>query len=244
MLTGADGRYSFTGIATGANRYALTASLTGFFSKNSTLLQLTVGQTVTFNFPLTVQSAANSWIIYGRITADSARGATLAGTLVVATVQMGTTSYSAISDNTGNYTIIIPNQAATYRILASRTGYISSPAVNRAVAAESTLVNITLQPAPLAVEIANPESKFVLLQNQPNPFRPATAISFHVSRAAQATLSVYNARGELIQNLANRQFSTGWHTVNWTARSLPAGKYFYKLRSGEFTAVKEMLLVK
>jgi len=89
--------------------------------------------------------------------------------------------------------------------------------------------------------------EFNLYQNYPNPFNPTTTIKFSIpasSSVAQTFLSVYNTLGEEISTLVNQQLSPGTYSVDWNASNYPSGIYFCKLTSGDFSAVKKMILVK
>ena len=86
---------------------------------------------------------------------------------------------------------------------------------------------------------------FVLFQNYPNPFNPETEISFGLSDMAEVTLSVYNMLGQVVEILVeNEQKEAGYYTVSWNAENLSSGFYFCRLRAGEFTGTKRMLLLK
>jgi hypothetical protein len=85
---------------------------------------------------------------------------------------------------------------------------------------------------------------YKLAQNYPNPFNPATQISFTLPEAAKVSISVYNALGEKVAELTNKEYSAGVHSVNFNASELTSGIYFYRLNSPNYSATKKMLLVK
>jgi len=86
---------------------------------------------------------------------------------------------------------------------------------------------------------------FQLQQNYPNPFNPTTAICFHLQTRQPVTLAVYDITGRLVATLLNQQALTaGAHTVHFEAKDIPAGVYYYRLRTPEQTAVKKMVLVR
>jgi hypothetical protein len=93
-----------------------------------------------------------------------------------------------------------------------------------------------------------PES-FVLYQNTPNPFNPATTIRFDLPEATHVRLSVYNVKGELVATLMNRHMNEGRKEVGWMARdnggrSVSSGIYFYRLVAGDFVQTKKMVLIR
>ncbi|MCF8306606.1 MAG: choice-of-anchor A family protein [Ignavibacteriales bacterium] len=84
----------------------------------------------------------------------------------------------------------------------------------------------------------------MLEQNYPNPFNPSTNISFTVAEEEKYRLSIYNSIGELVEILADRDFSSGKHNVVFNASSLSTGVYFYTLTGNGVKLNRKMLLVK
>ncbi len=86
--------------------------------------------------------------------------------------------------------------------------------------------------------------KFVLHQNYPNPFNPSTTISFSLAKTGYTNLTVYNLLGQKIATLINGNMTSGFHSLSFNASTLNSGIYFYKLTSGNQTAVKKFILMK
>lgn len=84
----------------------------------------------------------------------------------------------------------------------------------------------------------------LLAQNYPNPFNPATEIRFLLAQSGPVRLAVYNMLGQEVAQLLHEFKSAGSYSVTFDASHLASGTYFYKLSSGNFTAVKRMLLLK
>jgi len=80
-----------------------------------------------------------------------------------------------------------------------------------------------------------------LHQNFPNPFNPSTLISFEIKEGDTGVLSIYNIKGQLIEN---EKFETGRHTYTWDARDHSSGIYLYKLQAKRYSKIMKMLLVK
>ena len=59
-------------------------------------------------------------------------------------------------------------------------------------------------------------SEFKLYANYPNPFNPATIITYDLSEASQVELSVYDMRGRKIKNLFSGQQNPGQYHATWT----------------------------
>jgi hypothetical protein len=82
------------------------------------------------------------------------------------------------------------------------------------------------------------------LGNYPNPFNPMTTIKFSVPRAGNATLKVFNVRGQEVAVLHNGELTAGDHSLSFSGEGLPSGTYFYRLTGNGFQATEKMQLVK
>ena len=87
-------------------------------------------------------------------------------------------------------------------------------------------------------------TEFSLDQNSPNPFNPMTEIKFNLPRSMNATLTVYNVRGQVVETLKSGIMSAGQHSVTWDARSHASGVYFYRLQAGALTQSKSLVLIR
>ena len=85
---------------------------------------------------------------------------------------------------------------------------------------------------------------FSLEQNYPNPFNPTTTINFNVPTNQQVKINIYNAIGELVTELVNKEYSAGNHSVEFNAANLPSGVYIYRMEAQSFTATHKMMLMK
>ncbi|NKB71739.1 MAG: T9SS type A sorting domain-containing protein [Candidatus Latescibacteria bacterium] len=84
---------------------------------------------------------------------------------------------------------------------------------------------------------------YSLAQNYPNPFNPQTQIGYSLGRPEKVELSVYNAAGQLVQRLVDANQGAGGHRVVWDASGLVSGLYFYKIRAGDYSAVKKCVVL-
>jgi hypothetical protein len=87
-------------------------------------------------------------------------------------------------------------------------------------------------------------SEVTLKGNYPNPFNPATTISFALPVDGKVTLSVYSINGSLVKTLVDGQRTAGFHDVTFDASELASGIYFYRLNTGSFTDIGKMILMK
>lgn len=59
----------------------------------------------------------------------------------------------------------------------------------------------------------------------PNPFTVSTTIEYHLSRAAETEITVWDAMGRRVDVLLKGQAESGIHQLQWTPDYLPAGLY-------------------
>jgi plastocyanin len=85
---------------------------------------------------------------------------------------------------------------------------------------------------------------FRLQQNFPNPFNPATTISFDIPFSTHVSIKVYNLIGEVVATIVNENMSAGSYSKIWNAASIPSGVYFYQLHAGQFIETRKFVLLK
>lgn len=91
--------------------------------------------------------------------------------------------------------------------------------------------------------------EYKLGNNYPNPFNPFTVISYDLPLFSDVHIDVYNILGEKICDLVNESQTAGVHTVAWNGQddlgnTMNSGLYFYRLRSGNYSKVKRMVMIK
>lgn len=91
----------------------------------------------------------------------------------------------------------------------------------------------------------NIPSSFELSQNFPNPFNPATKISFKVPIQSEVKIILYDITGQEIKTITNQKYEAGFHSVVINADDLSSGVYLYRMtiQSG-YTAVKKLTIIK
>lgn len=86
--------------------------------------------------------------------------------------------------------------------------------------------------------------------NYPNPFNPATTISYSLPRESAIRLTVYDALGSVVSVIEEGSREAGIYNFKWHASGLPSGIYYYELRAvplsgGElFRQIRKMMLLK
>ncbi len=96
---------------------------------------------------------------------------------------------------------------------------------------------------------AGTPDSYSLSEAYPNPFNPETAIDFSVPADGQVSINVYNAAGQLVATLVDKELSAGAYKSTWDARDtqgqlVSSGVYFYRMEAGDFSATHSMTLLK
>ena len=104
------------------------------------------------------------------------------------------------------------------------------------------------------MEMAEIPESTALLPNYPNPFNPETWIPYHLAKDADVTLTIYDLRGGVVQQLIlghqaagiyeSRARAAYWDGKNRLGEKVASGVYFYTLTAGDFTATRKMLIAK
>jgi hypothetical protein len=103
----------------------------------------------------------------------------------------------------------------------------------------------TVGPVPVAAKkIAASPTAFKLDQNFPNPFNPTTTISFHLVKAGNVKIDIYNVKGQKVDTILNTMMSVGSHRAIWNASKFSAGVYFYTITAGDISRTEKMTLLK
>ncbi len=85
--------------------------------------------------------------------------------------------------------------------------------------------------------------------SHPNPFNPATIISWSLPQAGHLGVQVYDVRGRLVRTLVDGPTAAGPGDVRWDGRAdggqnAAAGVYFWRVKAGADTLVGKMALIK
>ncbi len=104
-------------------------------------------------------------------------------------------------------------------------------------------VELVVEPQ-LADAPDDPPSDFVLNTVYPNPTNGAGMISFYLPHESDVVVSVWDALGRQMAQLANGRMKAGSHQVVFTADGLPSGVYFVRLQSDNGVLTKKFALLK
>jgi hypothetical protein len=119
---------------------------------------------------------------------------------------------------------------------------VSDPAL-RAVVMNIFICN-DVEPEIEKISASTLPATHVLSQNFPNPFNPTTTIKYELANDSHVSLKLYDVLGREVLTLVNRDESEGPHQVFLNASELSSGVYFYRLKAGDFTDTRRLLLLK
>jgi len=89
----------------------------------------------------------------------------------------------------------------------------------------------------------------ILYPCAPNPFNPATEVSFEMTAAGHARVEVYDIAGRLVISLVDGHRAAGRHQVIWdgrdsTGRMAVSGEYLCRFEAGRMVQSRGMTLIK
>ena len=117
---------------------------------------------------------------------------------------------------------------------------------NQTITQQDVLVGQRLPPPPppTSNEEGTVEELALGVEAYPTPFVGATTFALSLPEGGKARLVVYDVLGRAVATLAQEPLAAGRHEVQWNARGLPSGVYFYRLdtaqgvRSGSLVKVR------
>jgi len=86
--------------------------------------------------------------------------------------------------------------------------------------------------------------QLTLFQNYPNPVLTETKIRFYIPFSQVVTLTVYDLSGHEVAVLVNEFMKSGDYTAVFNAGNLRNGIYYYRLKAGNNTETKKMILLR
>ena len=87
-------------------------------------------------------------------------------------------------------------------------------------------------------------TEFQLNQNYPNPFKERTTIKYCVPDKARIGLDVSDSYRNKVKTLVKEIKEAGTYKVEFNAKELANGIYFYRLQAGDFNETKKMILLR
>ncbi|NOR16777.1 T9SS type A sorting domain-containing protein, partial [candidate division WOR-3 bacterium] len=100
-------------------------------------------------------------------------------------------------------------------------------------------------------QIAHFQSHVLNLSVSPNPFREKTEIEFSIGQSAEGIeLKIYDASGRLVKDFSRltldalRPTQIIWDGTDQNDRMVPAGVYFVRFESGDYSKTEKAILLR
>ena len=90
----------------------------------------------------------------------------------------------------------------------------------------------------------NQPSIFSVGAAYPNPFNPSTNISLVLNANADLSVKIYNLTGQLVDVIAEGNYSPSSYNWTWKADNLASGVYFIKTQVGSDVSTQKVMLLK
>ena len=102
--------------------------------------------------------------------------------------------------------------------------------------------------------VAMTPTETALLPNYPNPFNPETWIPYHLAKATDVQITIYDTEGRLVRRLDLGHQPAGYYTARskaayWDGRNasgeqVASGVYFYQLRANDYSQMRRLVILK
>jgi hypothetical protein len=144
------------------------------------------------------------------------------------------------------------NRTSSYRYGLNGLGWYNRADPNYGAGKTSSFENLLLKAiiASGTTDTIAPDTSsiipltFSLEQNYPNPFNAITQIRYRVASSTFVSLILYDILGREVMTLVNKYEDGGIKTVPCNATHLPSGIYLYRIRAGNYSVTKKMVLIK
>ncbi len=191
------------------------------------------------NLTWSASSGATSYNIYRRVS------------FLQEWLQFGSTPSTSFTDYT--FEILDPSDPAAdeffYHVKAANSGGESGPSNSVSVWGLGVFKPLGEKP------ITQQPQYFELQQNFPNPFNPATELSYSLPKSGNVELVIVNLLGQPIRTLVTNSQPAGRHRITWDGRNnfgnqVGSGIYFYRIDvkpvdgSEPFTQIRKMSLLR
>jgi len=168
-------------------------------------------------------------------------------------IAVGSSNVGVISDNVitmswnSNVAVSTTDELFVITAVATQNGNISemikvtdrviTPEVYVGSSLETLNVELGIRGAN-GVALANE-----LMQNEPNPFKQSTAISFNLATAGVASLTIRDVAGKVIRTV-NGEYAAGMNTISIEKSDInTVGVLYYTIQSGDFSETKKMIII-
>lgn len=236
-----------------SNAFAYNPNL-GYAQKDTLIngsgywLKFDSAQTISITgFPITLDTIEieEGWNLIGSISTPVS-----VSSITSVPVGIVTSSFFSYSGGYQQTDTIYPGKGYWVKVNQNGKLILSSVASNEASASSRIRIVASPEfpPPPPEEDLTNSTEpkprEFALSQNYPNPFNPLTVIRYQLPVESKVTLRIYNVLGQEVKSLVDEIQDAGYKSVEWNAGGLASGVYFYRLRAGDYVAIKKLLLMK
>ena len=99
-------------------------------------------------------------------------------------------------------------------------------------------------PEPQGIHDITPTPSKLSLTAYPNPFNSECQIGYTIPILAHVKIDIYNIVGQKITTLIDEDKSPGEYRVTFKADQIASGVYYYRIRVGEFSETKPVVLLR
>jgi hypothetical protein len=85
---------------------------------------------------------------------------------------------------------------------------------------------------------------YLLAQNYPNPFNPGTHIDYQLPEKNHVSLQIFDVLGKLVDTIEDGEKEPGFYSIYWNSAGFASGVYMCRMISGNYIAVKKLVLIK
>jgi parallel beta-helix repeat protein len=90
----------------------------------------------------------------------------------------------------------------------------------------------------------NTDSLTASIANYPNPFNPSTNIVYTIPENSKVKLIVYNALGQEVETLVNKEQTAGKYVIVWNPKNIASGVYYYRLTVNNHSKIRKLIFMK
>ncbi|MGQ9610149.1 MAG: PKD domain-containing protein, partial [bacterium] len=116
------------------------------------------------------------------------------------------------------------------------------------------IIDLQINGGKIKTIFKNFPNSITLFQNYPNPFNPETWIPYQITEPSEVVITIYDLMGNKVRQLNLGKKMPGYYiskskAAYWDGRNsdgeiLSAGIYFYQLKTGNFTSVRKMTIIR
>jgi len=94
------------------------------------------------------------------------------------------------------------------------------------------------------IALPKTETARLLDENLPNPVNNCVSFEYGLPKSGNARLEILNEKGQTVDLLIDRSQDKGYHTAVWDIGKHETGDYAFRFRSGGFSKVEKIALLK